>query len=193
MLSWKFRSTTEDKDALERQKQSIAAHIQTRTTALTKKLTIQSIKLSKRDDTPEAEAEVVDIPTARYVHFVDLTSPPRQKPRWSPENHIRPQKLQSNSLLNVFQNSSVKRASVQPGPRINGIHFQTVQELTRLIRENPDNQCLDPSDCECPNCPYSTGCLATQRFVLLQRFYQIDNVFKDRPELYGRDLYTDES
>ena len=136
--------------------------IQSRTSEAAKKLTIKSIK-SKQSDIPEAKAEVVDIPVARYVDFVDLTSSTRRKaPRWSPQNHVRPQKIQTNSLLNVFE-----------------------ELLTRLVRDNPDNCVLDPSGCECPTCPYSTGCLATQRFVLLERCYQIENVFKDRPELYG--------
>lgn len=176
----------ENKNALQRQKQMIVARIQSRTSAATKKLTIETIKSrrAKQSDIPEAQAEVVDIPVARYVNFVDLTSTTRRKaPRWSPQNHIRPQKLQSNSLLNVFASSDVNRARVRTGRRI---QFQTIEELTRLVRDNPDNLVLDPSECKCPNCPYSTGCLATQRFVLLERCYQIDNVFKDRPELYGR-------
>ena len=71
---------------------------------------------------------------------------------------------------------------------INGIRFQTIAELTRIIREDEDadNHILDPSQCERPTFPYSTVCLITHRFVLLQPCYQIDNLFKDRPDLYGR-------
>ena len=173
----------------------IEARIQRRTSVATKKLTIETIK-SKRaqSDIPNAKAEVVDIPVARYVNFVDLTSPSRRNaPKWSPQDHIRPQKLKSNSLLNAFAINDEDKGRARPGPTIiNGIRFQTITELTRLIRDNPDNNILDPSDCDCPTCPYSTGCLATQRFVLLQRCYQIDNVFKDRPELYGRTEHGDE-
>ena len=179
-------STIEANNALQRQKQMMVDRIQSRTSEAAKKLTIKSIK-SKQSDIPEAKAEVVDIPVARYVNFVDLTAPTRRKaPRWSPQNHVRPQKIQTNSLLNVFASSDANRKRVPTGPRIiNGIEFQTIEELTRLVRDNPDNCVLDPSGCECPTCPYSTGCLATQRFVLLERCYQIENVFKDRPELYG--------
>ena len=181
----------EENNTLQRQKQMITARIQSRTIAATKKLTIETItaKRAKQPDIPEAEAEVCTIPVARYVNFVDLTtsSTRRKTPRWSPQNHIRPQKLQSNSLLNVFASSDVNEQCIRAGPRIiNGIRFQTIQELTRLIRENPDNLVLDSSECECPTCPYSTGCLATQRYVLLERCYQIENVFQDRPELYGK-------
>ena len=63
--------------------------IQSRTSEAAKKLTVKSIK-SKQSDIPEAKSEVVDIPVARYVNFVDLTSPTRRKaPRWSPQNHVR--------------------------------------------------------------------------------------------------------
>lgn len=187
-MSCECRSTTEDNDTLERQKQTIVARIQKRTSALTKKLTIQSIKRAKEGDIPEAEAEVVDIPIARYVNVVDLTSPPRQKPRWSPENHIHPQQLSTNSLLKVFE----KKERVRTQRIINGIRFQSIEELSQVIRENPDNQVLDPSECSCPYCPYSTGPLTTQRYILLERCHQIDNVFKKRPDLYGRDVYDDE-
>ena len=38
-----------------------------------------------------------------------------------------------------------------------------------LTTSSTDRKVLDPSECECPTCPYSTGCLATQRYVLLER------------------------
>ena len=76
-------------------------------------------------------------------------------------------------------------AATPAGPIINGIRFQTIKELAKLIVANPENAILDPPECVCDSCPYSKGCLATQRFVLLRRCYQIERLFKDRPELYG--------
>ena len=85
----------EENNTLQRQKQMITTLIQSRTIATTKKLTIETItsKRAKQPDILEAEVAVCNIPVTRYVNFVDLTtySTRRKTPRWSTQNHIRPQ------------------------------------------------------------------------------------------------------
>ena len=52
--------------------------------------------------------------------------------------------------------------------------FADVVSLSHRIAENKANCILDPSDCTCPSCPYSTGDFRLQRYMLLQRFYQLN-------------------
>ena len=48
--------------------------------------------------------------------------------------------------------------------------------ILHRVREIQSNQVLDPSCCEWNQCPYSFGPLKEQRFVLLERLYQINCV-----------------
>ena len=51
-----------------------------------------------------------------------------------------------------------------------------VLEILERIKSIHAHQVLDPSSCDDPNCEYSRGELATQRYVLLERLYQINCV-----------------
>ena len=101
--------------------------------------------------------------------FIDLTTSSPDVPT----DHLPPRQLKPNP------SSKVKRQTT------GRIRFQTIKELTRLILDDPGNDILDPPECKCPSCPYCRGCMATQRYVLLERCLQIDNLFKLRPDLYG--------
>ena len=73
--------------------------------------------------------------------------------------------------------------SVNPHPRP---ILQTLEDLAMRIVQNSDNDILDPSECKCASCPYSTGCLGLQRYLLLQRCHQINKVLVENPHLYKR-------
>ena len=167
--------------ALEKIKRDIVGTIRSRTSAIAKKLTVESIALkrAKRDE-EIIEAEVIPIATEVSVcdKVIDLTtsSPddvPTDTARWSQTDRLSPRQLKPNP------SSKVKRQTT------GRIQFQTIEELTRLILDDPGNDILDPPECKCPSCPYCRGCMATQRYVLLERCLQIDNLFKLRPDLYG--------
>ena len=58
------------------------------------------------------------------------------------------------------------------------------KELARLmniIESDESNSILDPGWCT-PNCEYSTGNLAAQRYALLKRLYQIHTVLSRRQQ-----------
>ena len=63
--------------------------------------------------------------------------------------------------------------------------LETLNQLAKRIVQNPDGDILGPSECKCPCCPYSTGCLGIQRYLLLQRCHQINKVLLDNPHLYN--------
>ena len=158
--------------ALEKIKRDIVGTIRSRTSAIAKKLTVESIALkrAKRDE-EIIEAEVIPIATEVSVcdKVIDLTTSSPDVPT----DHLPPRQLKPNP------SSKVKRQTT------GRIQFQTIKELTRLILDDPGNDILDPPECKCPSCPYCRGCMATQRYVLLERCLQIDNLFKLRPDLYG--------
>lgn len=51
---------------------------------------------------------------------------------------------------------------------------QAVLEMLQRIKSIQTSQVLDPSSCKDPNCEYSKGDLKTQRYVLLERLYQLN-------------------
>lgn len=61
--------------------------------------------------------------------------------------------------------------------------------MMERIMLNPCNSILDPSECSCKNCPYSTGLLSSQRFLLMRRAWQIKCTLINNPHL--RDEYCD--
>ena len=64
-------------------------------------------------------------------------------------------------------------------------HAETLQ-LAYRIAGNPCNDILDPSECDSGTCPYSTGCISLQRFVLMRRVHQLNCVLLRNPRLQLR-------
>ena len=54
--------------------------------------------------------------------------------------------------------------------------------LRERIALNPENHSLDVSQCVC-QCPYSTGLLSEQRFMLMRRAFQINYLLLSNPHL----------
>ena len=63
---------------------------------------------------------------------------------------------------------------IQVAPPMPRDRFLPVAQMAMRIAENPENNILDPPECYCTTCPYSTGSLMLQRFVLLRRLYQLN-------------------
>ena len=61
--------------------------------------------------------------------------------------------------------------------------YQKLLSLTERIALNPDNQVLDPSECPCIHCPYSTGILSLQRYNLMVRTFQINYIMNTQPHV----------
>ena len=55
-------------------------------------------------------------------------------------------------------------------------HKTEVIEILEHMKSIQTNQILDPSACTDTNCKYSRGDLVTQRYVLLERLYQLNCV-----------------
>ena len=64
---------------------------------------------------------------------------------------------------------------------------RVLSTLRERIALDPENNSLDLSACICPHCPYSTGLLSSQRFILMKRAFQINQVLLNNPGL--RDEY----
>ena len=60
---------------------------------------------------------------------------------------------------------------------------EELRSLTERIALNSDNKSLDPSECTCSTCPYNTGLLGLQRYNLMVRTFQINNVVSRNPHL----------
>ena len=60
---------------------------------------------------------------------------------------------------------------------------RVLSKLCERISLNPDNNSLDVSACVCRNCPYSSGPLSTQRFMLMTRVHQVNQVLLHNPHL----------
>ena len=92
-------------------------------------------------------------------------------------NEIRMRMQKDRCQQRMYANAFILPTTtvVNPNPRP---ILQTLKELTKRIAQNPDNDDLDVSDC---NCPYSTGCLGLQRYLLLQQCYQINKVLIENP------------
>ena len=72
----------------------------------------------------------------------------------------------------------------QPEPKTSFQSFhENLRSLQEVIALNPENQSLDVSACTCRMCPYSTGLLSSQRFMLLRRAYQINYILLENPNL----------
>lgn len=56
-----------------------------------------------------------------------------------------------------------------------------LQNLIYNCQTNQDNDCLDPPECVANTCPFCTGPLMHQRFVLAQRLVQLDRVLYGNP------------
>ena len=68
-----------------------------------------------------------------------------------------------------------------------GAAFTRFHRVLSTLRErialNPDNNSLDVSACLCKHCPYSTGLLSAQRFILMTRAFQVNQVLLHNPHL----------
>ena len=68
-----------------------------------------------------------------------------------------------------------------------GAAFTRFHRVLSTLRErialNPDNNSLDVSACLCKHCPYSTGLLSSQRFILMTRTFQVNQVLLHNPHL----------
>ena len=109
-----------------------------------------------------------------------------------PDDLVYPQgDTTSNSDGDNSDDITAKTTPANPAKSDVQIQYQTMQELMQLIVSGGHDECLDQYEpCKSDTCPYSTGCLADQRWVLLRRCMQIDRLFQVRPESYMNETHN---
>ena len=89
------------------------------------------------------------------VSVIDLTSPPQI-------NESKLQQLQQQLIALGYTRQE-----------------NTREKMQQRIENDDENECLDPSFCV-KKCPYSTGSLEEQRFVLMKRLHQLNLAIERR-------------
>ena len=67
-----------------------------------------------------------------------------------------------------------------PGP-VARTYVSPLQQLIQQCQTDEDNTCLDPPECKVKECPFCTGPLMAQRYILAQRLVQLDRVLYGHP------------
>ena len=135
-----------------------------------------------RKDTKKSRRSVSETDSTRFVDAQSQTENAGPVPtvEATPLHPAHPRPVQ----LHVPMAAAVPVANAYYPPAPPRLSFyQRLMSLTERIALNPDNQVLDPSDCPCMHCPYSTGMLSLQRYNLMVRTFQINYVMNSQPHV----------
>ena len=126
--------------------------------------------------TPHATATISTTPLAQATATISTTTPLAEA---TPAPTPAPAVPEARAYY-----AQVPGQIHQPEPKTSFQSFhENLRSLQEVIALNPENQSLDVSACTCRMCPYSTGLLSSQRFMLLRRAYQINYILLENPNL----------
>ena len=85
----------------------------------------------------------------------------------------------SKKVPKTDHHTAVAPAAVDGGQNVDPVTlttpYITLDQYIRQLMSDPDNKVGDPGDCPLKTCPYCTGGMMLQRFLLVKKLVQIEN------------------